>query len=90
MAVYLKLCALMTGKYTIIGVVIDGMDVLDKMEKIKAGKLKPQNAIADPLPIASLLHQPWTLLGVCVCKQRAAATPCGFLPCALLVSRCAN
>ena len=27
-----------TGKYTIIGVVIDGMDVLDKMEKIKVGR----------------------------------------------------
>ena len=26
------------GKYTIIGVVIDGMDVLDKMEKIKVGE----------------------------------------------------
>lgn len=25
------------GKYTIVGVVIDGMDVLDKMEKIKVG-----------------------------------------------------
>lgn len=28
------------GKYTIIAQVIDGMDVLDKMEKIKVGKLK--------------------------------------------------
>ena len=27
------------GKYTIVGVVIDGMDVLDKMEKIKFGKM---------------------------------------------------
>lgn len=27
------------GKYTIIAQVIDGMDVLDKMEKIKVGKL---------------------------------------------------
>lgn len=27
------------GKYTIVGQVIDGMDVLDKMEKIKVGKL---------------------------------------------------
>ena len=29
---------LTAGKYTIVGVVIDGMDVLDKMEKIKVGK----------------------------------------------------
>ena len=29
---------LTSGKYTIVGVVIDGMDVLDKMEKIKVGK----------------------------------------------------
>ena len=28
------------GKYTIVGQVIDGMDVLDKMEKIKVGKLR--------------------------------------------------
>ena len=27
------------GKYTIVAQVIDGMDVLDKMEKIKVGKL---------------------------------------------------
>lgn len=26
------------GKYTVFGQVIDGMDVLDKMEKIKVGK----------------------------------------------------
>ena len=31
-------CILTAGKYTIVGVVIDGMDVLDKMEKIKVGK----------------------------------------------------
>ena len=29
---------LAAGKYTIVGVVIDGMDVLDKMEKIKVGE----------------------------------------------------
>jgi len=29
---------LTSGKYTIVGVVIYGMDVLDKMEKIKVGK----------------------------------------------------
>ncbi len=29
---------LTAGKYTIVGVVIDGMDVLDKMEKIKVGR----------------------------------------------------
>ncbi len=32
-------CSILTaGKYTIVGVVIDGLDVLDKMEKIKVGK----------------------------------------------------
>ena len=28
---------LAAGKYTVLGQVIDGMDVLDKMEKIKVG-----------------------------------------------------
>ena len=28
------------GKYTIVAQVIDGMDVLDKMEKIKVGELR--------------------------------------------------
>lgn len=32
--------AITAGKYTIVGQVIDGMDVLDKMEKIKVGKLR--------------------------------------------------
>lgn len=36
--VRLEGCMLTAGKYTIVGVVIDGMDVLDKMEKIKVGK----------------------------------------------------
>ncbi len=36
--VRLEWCILTAGKYTIVGVVIDGMDVLDKMEKIKVGK----------------------------------------------------
>ena len=31
--------AMTAGKYTIVAQVIDGMDVLDKMEKIKVGKL---------------------------------------------------
>ena len=31
--------AVTAGKYTIVAQVIDGMDVLDKMEKIKVGKL---------------------------------------------------
>ena len=30
---------MIAGKYTIVAQVIDGMDVLDKMEKIKVGKL---------------------------------------------------
>ncbi len=36
--VRLEWCILTAGKYTIVGVVIDGIDVLDKMEKIKVGK----------------------------------------------------
>jgi Cyclophilin type peptidyl-prolyl cis-trans isomerase/CLD len=34
-----SMLALCSGKYTIMGQVIDGMDVLDKMEKLPVGKL---------------------------------------------------
>ena len=35
----LTVALLVAGKYTVFGQVIDGMDVLDKMEKIKVGEL---------------------------------------------------
>ena len=31
--------SLLTGKYTVFGHVIDGMDVLDRMEKVPTGEL---------------------------------------------------
>ena len=36
-----------TGKYTVFGHVIDGMEVLDKMEKIPTGDLVPRDLIMD-------------------------------------------
>lgn len=36
----LNVSCLLTGKYTIMGQVIDGQDTLDKMEKIPVGGLK--------------------------------------------------